>query len=94
MSCCCENKIDLGCFSVCEDLQTGILATIDATYSLEIRFMSITIKKSVALLIGEEITIDKTFLNENSEFELMVKVSGAYLPNCYTFKTTPCIILS
>jgi hypothetical protein len=91
---CCENKIDLGCFDVCDDLATGILATSDGTYSLEIRFMSITIKKDVALLTGAEVVLPKALLNENSEFELKIKVGGVYYTNCYTFKTTPCIIVS
>ena len=91
---CCNNGIFLGCFDVCSDVDTGLLAAENGVYTLEIYFMSIKIKKDLTLAIGNKIEVPKNLLNENSEFDLKIKAPSGFLENSYTFKTIPCIKVS
>lgn len=95
MSNCCNSGISLGCFDVCTDIDTGLLALETGVHTLEITFLSLKIKKDVTLAIGDPILVPKAYVNENAEHGLRIlQPSGAYFASDYNFKTTPCIIVS
>ena len=91
---CCNNGIFLGCFDVCSDVDTGLVALIDGVHVLEIFFLNLKIKKEVTLTTGDPIEVPKVLLNENADFDLKIKDANGYYENSYTFKTTPCIKVS
>lgn len=88
---CCSSIINLGCFDVCEDLQTGLITDETGLHILEIKFLSITIKKEVTLTSGDEIVLPKMYINESSDIMLNVKKPSGYMANSYLFGTKPCI---
>ena len=91
---CCDTLINLGCFDVCTDLQTGVMTDETGLHVLEIKFMSITIKKEVTLTSGDEIVLPKMYINEFSEIIVSVKKPSGYMTNSYTLQTKPCIDVS
>lgn len=88
---CCSSIINLGCFDVCEDLQTGLITDETGVHILEIKFLSITIKKEVSLTSGDEIVLPKMYINESSEIIVNVKKPSGYMANSYSLTTKPCI---
>lgn len=88
---CCTNIISLGCFNVCEDIDTGLVASEDGTHIIEIKFNNIMIKKEVDLLIGDPFLLPKMYLNENAELIISIKQPSGYLEDCYSIYTKPCI---
>ena len=88
---CCSSIINLGCFDVCEDLQTGLITDETGVHILEIKFLSMTIKKEVSLTSGDEIVLPKTYINESSEIIVNVKKPSGYMANSYSLTTKPCI---
>ncbi len=88
---CCSSIINLGCFDVCEDLQTGLITDETGVHILEIKFLSMTIKKEVSLTSGDEIVLPKIYINESSEIIVNVKKPSGYMANSYSLTTKPCI---
>lgn len=88
---CCSSIINLGCFDVCADLQTGLITDETGVHILEIKFLSMTIKKEVSLTSGDEIVLPKMYINESSEIILNVKKPSGYMANSYSLTTKPCI---
>jgi len=72
-------------------LQTGIITDETGLHILEIKFLSMTIKKEVTLTSGDEIVLPKMYVNESSEIILNVKKPTGYMANSYSFSTKPCI---
>ena len=88
---CCSSIINLGCFDVCEDLQSGLITDETGLHVLEIKFLSMTIKKEVSLTSGDEIVLPKMYINESSEIIVNVKKPSGYMANSYSLTTKPCI---
>ena len=88
---CCSSIINLGCFDVCQDLQTGLITDETGVHILEIKFLTMTIKKEVSLTSGDEIVLPKTYINESSEIIVNVKKPSGYMANSYSLTTKPCI---
>ena len=88
---CCSSIINLGCFDVCQDLQTGLITDETGVHILEIKFLTMTIKKEVSLTSGDEIVLPKTYINESSEIIVYVKKPSGYMANSYSLTTKRCI---
>ena len=88
---CCSSIINLGCFDVCEDLQTGLITDETGLHVLEIKFLSMTIKKEVSLTSGDEIVLPKMYRNESSEIMLKRKKPRGYIEKEYLFGKKTCI---
>lgn len=91
MSCLCtsDNITDLGCFCYCNDINTGILASMDGTYVIEIKYLDGTKVIELELLEEEEIVLE---FDKNENYEYIFSVTK---PNnetsCYQFKTQFCV---
>lgn len=70
MSCCCNNKLNIGCISTCKILEFNSVAPIVGVYILECDFLgTVQVIESDNLNPGDKIVFDISALNESFGFE-------------------------
>ena len=91
MSLCCTNIGDLGCFTNCEEIKTGLTATQNGDYLIREYWLSAVNDQTVSLLIGEDIDFLNIY-NETSEHTIKIfnpdgSVITSGIFDCFRFYT-------
>jgi len=60
-------------------IDTGIVATETGNYTIELKFLNTTIKKTVLITSGQNIIFEMPFLNENYCYSFKIKLNNEYL---------------
>lgn len=91
MSCLCtkSNTFFMGCVCYCGDIHTGIPATEDGIYKIDIIYLGGVIHQELDLIANDEIILsfDK---NENYLYTISITTPNGIL-TCYQFKTQFCV---
>jgi hypothetical protein len=81
------NIISLGCFSSCEEIATGISASIAGTWKALVKFNGVILEKEFSAIEGQELKIDNTWPEGLLLTMQLLKPDGSiYDNNFYTFK--------
>ena len=90
MSNCCENPIDLGCVSSCDDVVTNITASCAQQYLVTFEFNGATFSRRVSHNDDAGyFTIPAGTFNENYNTTFQVYDQAGEFVACYKVKTTP-----
>ena len=96
MSCCCDNKLDLGCINPCLPLQISYIAPAAGTYILELNSGIRTDQISAIIQAGEPLIFNLNCINEDMKYQGKVYLNGTALSfkdalntvfDCFTFTT-------
>lgn len=96
MSCCCDNKLDLGCINPCLPLQISYIAPASATYILELNSGFRTDQISAKIEKGNPLIFNLEGINEDMTFQAKIYLGGTALSfkdafgsvfDCFTFTT-------
>ena len=81
---CCLNKVNMGCFSKCDWINTGLIAPVTGIYKIVVTWLSQTYTDEIEVISGDTIMFENKY-NDSSVFELQV-----YLPNGNEFENGTC----
>ena len=96
MSCCCDNKLDLGCINPCLPLQISYIAPAAGTYILELNSGIRTDQISAKIEKNEPLIFNINGINEDMQYQGKVYLNGTALSfkdtlksvfDCFTFTT-------
>lgn len=90
------NTINIGCLSLCETLETGLIATQTGMHIFKFKYGSSCLTTNANYTIGDEFELTSSGLNENAHYTLtIINPDGSTFADLngntkFTFKTEVC----
>lgn len=84
---CCDNPIDLGCISSCDDLVLPVAIT--TSHTIKTTFNGTDITLSFTLVASDHPKVSKTYLNEDYIHTLVIYDASGVEFKCYRLSITP-----
>ena len=87
MSDCAQNIVSLGCFSPCDPINTGVVATVTGTWKARVLFQGVALTTEFEATQGQVISIANGWPEDLSLLLQLIKPDGTALDDkFYQFK--------
>lgn len=74
MNCCVKFPLNIGCFSVCDELVTGLTATVAGIHTASFSANKINVEIKKTFLVGEVLRFPLTGLNEKTAYLMTLQL--------------------